>query len=81
MELYTHILISFTFFAAIQFDIEDKHRQPISRYLGSFFLTQELFLVAIYLNVFRENHEPSVPQIGATKRNNLGQLENGATAR
>ena len=71
MELYSYTYI-FHFFAAIQFVIEDKHRQPISRYLGSFFLTQE--------------HEPSVPQIGATKRNNLGQrhmgqLENVATAR
>ena len=52
--------------------IEDNHKSPVLSVSGEFF-AWELFLVTIYLYVFQINHKPSVPQMGATKRNNFGQ--------
>ena len=52
--------------------IEDNHKSPVFSVSGKFF-AWELFLVTIYLYVFQINHKPSVPQMGATKRNNFGQ--------
>ena len=52
----------------------DNHKSPVFSVSGKFF-AWELFLVTIiiYLYVFQINHKPSVPQMGATKRNNFGQ--------
>ena len=59
------------FCAVIQFNrIITNH--TVSQYLASFLLGN-LFLVAIYLYVYHINHKPSVPQMGATKRNNFAQ--------
>ena len=52
--------------------IEDTQKSPVFSVSGKFF-AWELFLVAIYLYVFQINHKPSVPHMGATKRNNFGQ--------
>ena len=52
--------------------IEDNQKSPVFSVSGKFF-ARELFLVARYLYVFQINHKPSVPHMGATKRNNFGQ--------
>ena len=59
-------------FAVMQFNRRYNHKSPVFSVYGKFF-AWELFVVAIYLYVFQTNPKPSVPQMGATKRNNFGQ--------
>ena len=62
-------------FVLVEFKISNffpNHKSPVFSVSGKFF-AWKLFVVAIYLYVFQINPKPSVPQMGATKRNNFGQ--------
>ena len=50
--------------------IVDDHKPSVFSESGKFF-AWELFLVAMYVYVFQINHKRRVPQMGATKLNNI----------